>query len=539
MEMSIKIQLILFSIVSLLFVLIVGGVGFYSEHQMSLALQSNTTASAAMRNHMEADMMHDALRADVLASALAAATKQVEQRKAIEKDTNEHLQLFRKALQENEALALSPEIINAMKVVRPLVETYLADSQALVTTAFTKPEELATKLPKYITSFETLEVKMSELSDLIEKNANETDRAAQANSEYFERLVIGAVLIAAISLLLLAAFVITRISNNIHAVFDAVDHLNTGTGDLSYRLPTLGGEFRALGSSLNQFLSTIGNIIQDVGGASDSIASAAGQIASGNQDLAQRTVAQASSLDETASSMEELIATVNQNADNARQASSMASSASDVASKGGAVVARVIETMSSINESSKKIVDIISVIDGIAFQTNILALNAAVEAARAGEQGRGFAVVAAEVRNLAQRSASAAKEIKTLISDSVEKVDAGAKLVDQAGATMNEVVASVRGVTSIISEITTASHEQTQGLDLINQAISRLDQSTQQNAALVEESAAAAAALQEQAEKLTETVSVFKLGGGKGHRAAFVPETTVGRRQMQQALALA
>jgi methyl-accepting chemotaxis protein len=533
--MSIKIQLIVFSVIGLLFILIVGAVGLYSERQISAALQSNTIASAAMRNHMEADMMHDALRADVLAGALAAATKQFEQRKSIEKETGDHLQMFRRALLENEALALSPGIKSELKGVRPLVEAYLTDSQALVATAFTKPEELQVRLPKYMAAFEAVEGKMGQLSDSIEKNANDTRLSAQANAVYSERLMIGVVLIAATSMLLLAGLMIIQISKNIRAVFDAVDHLNTGTGDLSYRLPDLGGEFSVLGRSLNQFLSTLGKIIIDVGTASGAIASAAGQIAAGNQDLSERTVAQASSLDETASSMEELTSTVSQNSDNARQASSMASSASDVASKGGAVVARVIETMSSINESSKKIVDIISVIDGIAFQTNILALNAAVEAARAGEQGRGFAVVASEVRSLAQRSASAAKEIKALITDSVEKVDAGAKLVDQAGATMNEVVASVRSVTSIISEITVASHEQTQGLELINQAISRLDESTQQNASLVEESAAAADALREQAENLTQTVSVFKLGAEKG---AFAREVTAGKRQMSQTLAL-
>jgi methyl-accepting chemotaxis protein len=209
-----------------------------------------------------------------------------------------------------------------------------------------------------------------------------------------------------------------------------------------------------------------------------------------------------------------LTSTVKQNADNARQANQLAHSASEVAVKGSSVVAQVVDTMGSINESSRKIVDIIGVIDGIAFQTNILALNAAVEAARAGEQGRGFAVVAAEVRNLAQRSAAAAKEIKTLIGDSVEKVDAGARLVDQAGATMDEVVASVKRVTDIISDITAASSEQTSGIEQINQAIMQMDDVTQQNAALVEEATAAAQSMQEQSENLSRVVSVFKLAEG-------------------------
>jgi len=267
--------------------------------------------------------------------------------------------------------------------------------------------------------------------------------------------------------------------------------------------------------ALKDMNASLVNIVGQVRVGADTIATASSEIAAGNLDLSSRTEEQASSLEETASSMEELTSTVKQNAENARQANSLANSASDVASKGGAVVSQVIDTMSSINESAKKIVDIISVIDGIAFQTNILALNAAVEAARAGEQGRGFAVVAAEVRNLAQRSAGAAKEIKTLIADSVEKVDAGSKLVDQAGSTMSEVVDSVKRVTDIISEISAASQEQTAGIEQINQAIMEMDNVTQQNASLVEQAAAAAESMQDQAGSLTQVVSVFKIDGAR------------------------
>ncbi|MNR82321.1 Methyl-accepting chemotaxis protein II [compost metagenome] len=252
-------------------------------------------------------------------------------------------------------------------------------------------------------------------------------------------------------------------------------------------------------------------IVTQVRTGTDTIATASSQIATGNLDLSSRTEEQASSLEETASSMEELTSTVKQNADNARQSNQLALTASEVAVRGGAVVSQVVETMGSINDSASKIVDIIGVIDGIAFQTNILALNAAVEAARAGEQGRGFAVVASEVRNLAQRSASAAKEIKTLIDDSVEKVGVGSRLVNEAGATMDEVVESVRRVTDIMSEITAASQEQTDGIEQINQAVMQMDQVTQQNAALVEEAAAAAESLQDQAHNLSQVVSMFKL----------------------------
>ena len=265
--------------------------------------------------------------------------------------------------------------------------------------------------------------------------------------------------------------------------------------------------------ALKDMNTSLLNIVSEVRSGTDSIATSSTQIAAGNQDLSSRTEEQAGSLEETASSMEELTSTVKQNADNARQANQLAASAAQVAVKGGEVVAQVVGTMESINSSSNKIVDIISVIDGIAFQTNILALNAAVEAARAGEQGRGFAVVASEVRNLAQRSASAAKEIKTLIGASVEQVNAGSMLVAQAGSTMNDIVDSVQRVSDIITEITAASSEQSVGIDEINRAIGQMDAVTQQNAALVEESAAAAESMQHQAHNLAQVVSVFKLNG--------------------------
>ena len=282
-------------------------------------------------------------------------------------------------------------------------------------------------------------------------------------------------------------------------------------GDLTVQVEVRSkDETGELMQALKDMTASLLRIVTEVRGGTQAIATASRQIASGNIDLSARTEQQASSLEETASSMEELTSTVQQNAQNAHEANGLAASASAVAGKGGAVVAQVVDTMGSINDSSRKIVDIIGVIDGIAFQTNILALNAAVEAARAGEQGRGFAVVATEVRNLAQRSAGAAKEIKALINDSVAQVESGARLVDEAGHTMREIVDSVHKVSSIVGHISAASDEQRAGIEQVNQAITEMDQVTQQNAALVEEAAAAAESMQEQAARLADAVAVFR-----------------------------
>jgi methyl-accepting chemotaxis protein len=289
------------------------------------------------------------------------------------------------------------------------------------------------------------------------------------------------------------------------------------SGDLTQKIDVnSSNEVGELQTALNDMNASLTKIVGQVRAGTDTIFTASSEIASGNMDLSARTELQAGTLEKTASSMHELTATVNQNADDARRANQLAMSASEVAVKGGAVVSQVVDTMASINASSRKIVDIIGVIDGIAFQTNILALNAAVEAARAGEQGRGFAVVASEVRSLAQRSADAAKEIKKLIDDSVSKVDAGGTLVHQAGETMTEIVTSIKHVTDIMGNIAAASVEQTAGIERVNDAITEMNKVTQQNAALVEQAAAGAQSLQDQAGHLEQVVSVFKLGGASG-----------------------
>ncbi|GAB3547716.1 methyl-accepting chemotaxis protein [Noviherbaspirillum agri] len=371
------------------------------------------------------------------------------------------------------------------------------------------PVLLASVVPHQRTWLEA----MDEMIRHQEKLAKQT--AAEAGAAYTNALMLTLALAAAA--LLGGAFIAWFVTRSITTpLLGAVDVARrVAAGDLSTAVEIKSrDETGQLLSALRDMNESLVRIVSEVRAGTDTMATASNEIASGNMDLSSRTEDQASTLQVTASSMEELTSTVKHNADNALQANKLAATASEVALRGGSVVSQVVETMGSINESSRKVVDIIGVIDGIAFQTNILALNAAVEAARAGEQGRGFAVVATEVRSLAQRSAAAAKEIKGLINDSVEKVEVGAKLVDQAGATMDEVVTSVRHVSDIISEIAAASHEQTAGIEQINQAIVQMDNATQQNAALVEQAAAAASSLQDQAHKLSSAVNVFKLASG-------------------------
>jgi len=314
---------------------------------------------------------------------------------------------------------------------------------------------------------------------------------------------------------LIMAVVVARMLRRLTLVRDALQGIASGEGDLTRRLDASGqDELAQIAHGFNQFADKIAAVLLRIRGAADSVRVATSEIASGNQDLSGRTEGQASSLEQTAAAMEELTATVQQNAANAQQANRLAQEASQVASAGGAAVQQVVQTMSGIHGSSRKIEDIISVIDGIAFQTNILALNAAVEAARAGEQGRGFAVVATEVRQLAQRSATAAKEIKALIDESVGQVDAGSRLVQDAGQTMQQVEQSIRRVSAIVAEISNASQEQSTGIAEIGDAVSQMDQATQQNAALVEQAAAAAQSLQQQAHELAEVVTAFRLPQG-------------------------
>jgi methyl-accepting chemotaxis protein-1 (serine sensor receptor) len=372
--------------------------------------------------------------------------------------------------------------------------------------------------PLYVPVQQDLQALMKLQADV----AHREYEVAVARYQWIRALAVGGLLLGVAFAVGFSVLLIGTISRMLREAIQASKAV--AQGDLTRRIRVEGDhEISALARELSAMQANLVQVVTRVRQGSDLVANASSEIAAGNHDLSARTESQASALEETAASMEELNSTVSQNADNARQANQLAKSASTLAVQGGEVVAQVVDTMKGINEASRKIADIIGVIDGIAFQTNILALNAAVEAARAGEQGRGFAVVAGEVRALAGRSAEAAKEIKSLIGTSVARVDAGSALVDKAGATMTDVVAAIRRVTDIMGEISAASGEQSAGVSQVGEAVSQMDRATQQNAALVEQMAASASGLKAQAQDLVQAVAVFKLGHGMGHDGGGAP----------------
>ncbi|NVM75094.1 methyl-accepting chemotaxis protein [Duganella sp. SG902] len=429
-----------------------------------------------------------------------------------EKRLDDSLGGLRKHREAYEKLISSPEEKALASEFDKNLAAFLTDHEKMIALSREGKKQEARDLAAG-TSAKSLGLMTDNVNQLVKMNIDGGDKASDDATATFQNarmtsivLLVANIGIGMVLAIWVARIVATPLQEAVSLARDVAD------GDLTRPIDVKSAcETGQLMQALKDMTGNLQTLVSQVRHGTDTIATASSEIASGNQDLSSRTEQQASSLEETASSMEQLTSTVKQNADNARQANQLAQSASGIALKGGDVVGQVVGTMASINESSRKIVDIISVIDGIAFQTNILALNAAVEAARAGEQGRGFAVVASEVRNLAHRSAAAAKDIKLLISDSVEKVENGSALVNQAGETMSEIVASITRVTDIMSEITSASVEQSAGIEQVNTAIVQMDQVTQQNAALVEQAAAAAESMQEQAARLSEVVGVFKL----------------------------
>jgi len=452
------------------------------------------------------DMEPEMARIKTQTSTYQETQKKLEEKFAIESTAEEKTLLA--SIKEYEAAAM-PAIAKASAL-------WMANDAEGATRVMIK--EIRPVQKKWMDALEQLATLEDKLNEQMQSDA----RKAFDSARLF-MIILG---VLAVAMGVAAALVITRgLLKQLGGEPDYTASIagSIANGDLSIGIHTQPSDTSSLLAEMKEMRNSLVGIVGQVRVGTETIGTASREIADGNIDLSSRTEMQASALEKTASAMEELTSTVKQNADNAREANKLAATASDVAIKGGSVVSQVVDTMSSINESAKKIVDIIGVIDGIAFQTNILALNAAVEAARAGEQGRGFAVVASEVRNLAQRSAGAAKEIKILIDDSAEKTERGTRLVGQAGVTMGEVVDSVRRVTDIMSEIASASQEQSAGIEQVNLSIIEMDGMTQQNAALVEQAAAAAQSLQDQAAELAHVVSIFKLVEGEEKPAAYVP----------------
>jgi methyl-accepting chemotaxis protein len=470
--------------------------------------------------------MQVGLRAIRLGEFRASGAKTQAETQEAEARIEAAIEAYRRAAAEYEKHITVPEEKAAYADIQSLMRKYLDLAQKVRALARENKdaEAMALMLGESSTVRDAIE---KDIKTIVDVNVAGAGREGEAANQAYSRaiaLVIGLIIAAAVVALGVALIIARGIGKQLGGEpRDAVALASEiAAGNLRVAVRLKAEDRSSLMFSLGAMKDQLTAIVQGIQSSSESISVAAGEIAQGNTDLSQRTEEQAASLEETASSMEELTSTVRQNADNARQASTLAGTAAENAKRGGDVIGRVVETMHGISESSTRVAEIINVIEGIAFQTNILALNAAVEAARAGEQGRGFAVVAAEVRSLAQRSATAAKEIKALIGESANRVDAGSKLVEEAGGTISEIVQSVQRVTDIMGEISSASKEQSTGIEQVNQAVSQMDQVTQQNAALVEEAAAAAQAMAEQARALRDAVAVFQVGDTHAARLPLV-----------------
>jgi methyl-accepting chemotaxis protein len=510
MKITIRSKLFALSGLGLLFVCVVGATGYVAATRLTGAAGKIVDTGSALMTQMTADQDHDALRADALAALLAGEKKDEPAQKAVREEFDAHARELRESMKKLESAGLDADALASVRHTEPALLAYLASAEDIVALAATDHDAAVAKLPAFMVDFKNLERDMAAMSEKIEQQARSTRDAGESISSTAKAMVVIAVAICGAALAFLG-FVISRgIVGPIQRAVQVAQQV--ARGDLRSKIRVTGHDETAqLLAALRTMNDNLARVVGSVREGSQGIADGTAHISAGNLDLSRRTELQASNLQQTAASMEQITSTVRNNADTARAAADLAGTMSASAASGGAAVAQVVGTMAEITQSSRRMGDIIGVIDGIAFQTNILALNAAVEAARAGEHGRGFAVVASEVRTLAQRSAVAAKEIKALIQASVEGVERGASQADTAGATMDDIVAKVRQVTHLIGEISNATQEQTSGISQVSTAVTQLDQVTQQNAALVEESAAAAESLKTQAGDLVEAVAVFQL----------------------------
>jgi methyl-accepting chemotaxis protein len=511
--MKMRTQIISLGLAGTSLAALVGGMGFLTHAKLGHAIDSTVVVGTALQASQQADMMHDAVRGDTQLGLIGALRNDPAAIAEAEKGLAEHVRVFRDALARLDALAIDPDSREALKQAMPLVDQYADIAHQTLLASKADPQAATAAAARMQTSFLELETKMAALSDSIEQTSARIKTEAADSVDRAVWSIAAALVMASLGMMLSALWLAARMTRPITLAVEAGHELAQGNLTATIRVEGSDESIQLL-QAMQQIQSNLGRIVHGVQCNAEQVASASVQIAQSNNDLSRRTEDQASALEQTSATMEQLGTTVRHNADNAQQANQLAQGACDIASKGGVVMAQVSERMQGINASSVRITDIISVIDGIAFQTNILALNAAVEAARAGEQGRGFAVVATEVRNLAHRSASAAKEIKVLVTGSVEQVRQGSTLVEEASRTMEQIVASIQRVNQIMAEISTASAEQSQGVSQVGQAVTQMDSVTQQNAAMIEQSAAAADLLKEQAQQLVGAMSVFRLGNG-------------------------
>ena len=508
--MKLRSQILALGLSGALLAGLAGGIGLFTSARLGDSLSDAVQGSHALQTSQDADMMHDALRGDAQLAVLGALEKNADRVAEAQTGLKEHAERFNTALAGLDGLPLSVPSKDALVAVRPLVSKYIEAVSTVVRLSATDASAAQGAMPALQAVFTELETQMAGLSGTIEKNSHALEETANGRVSQAVLWISTALAFAVVMMTVAALSLARSMSRPIAHAVSVADSL--AQGDLTAPIRPDGNEEAVrLLQSLSRMQANFTSIVKEVKSNADEVASASAQIAGGNQDLSNRTEQQASALQETAATMDQLGSTVRNNADHARQANQLALGASTVAIKGGQVMSQVVETMTGINDSSKKIADIIGVIDGIAFQTNILALNAAVEAARAGEQGRGFAVVASEVRNLATRSAQAAKEIKALIAASVEKVESGTRVVMGAGDTMKEIQINAKRMNDLFSEIATAASEQSDGVGQVGSAVGDLDRMTQQNAALVEQTAAAATELRHHAEDLADDVARFKL----------------------------
>jgi methyl-accepting chemotaxis protein len=495
------------------FTMVVGTVGWLGIRTLGSSMDASVVATEATQDATMGDMMHDALRGDVYGALMHAQDGDQAALAQLQKDAKEHGDEFLARTHALQKLQLPPEIRQGIDAAEPIVARYAAAGLEITQMAASNPPAAHDKLSAFRDLFLQLEAVQAHYIEAIEAHARATKDTGQAARLSTQWAMLAATLIGALLLVTAAAWVARYLMHILGDEPLAVRLMlkRVSAGDLGLNAGHDAKHADSLVASLADTVTQLRSTVHDVRANADCVANASAEVSSGSTDLAARTQDQAAALERSVTALEQLSVTVRQNADSAVQASDLAQGATKIAGQGGQVVEQLVTTMQDIHQASQKIADIISVIDGIAFQTNILALNAAVEAARAGEQGRGFAVVAGEVRNLAQRSAEAAREIKSLITSSVERVTLGAQQADHAGETMKNVVSSISKVTDIVATISRANREQTEGISQVAQVVSQMDRNTQSNAALVEETASAAASLRLQADLLARSVAVFKL----------------------------